>query len=62
MKRRKLVQHLEKHGCILVREGSNHTIYENPSNNHRVPIPRHNEIADTLAKKICQQLDIPPIK
>ena len=29
MKRRDLIRHLEKHGCELMREGGNHTVYVN---------------------------------
>lgn len=62
MKRRQLVKHLEEHGCVVLREGSNHTIYENPANDRKAPVPRHTEIDDKLARKICKQLDIPPVK
>ena len=62
MKRRQLTQHLEKHGCIILREGGNHTIYHNPDNNRKAPVPRHTEVDDLLARKICRQLDIPLIK
>ena len=31
MKRRDLLKHLEAHGCVFVREGHGHTIYENPA-------------------------------
>ena len=30
MKRRDLVRHLERHGCLLAREGHIHSIFENP--------------------------------
>jgi hypothetical protein len=32
MKRRDLIQHLERHGCCLQWEGSRHSIYENHAN------------------------------
>ena len=51
MKRRDLLAHLAKHGCNLVREGGNHSWWENPAS-----IPRHTEISDILAKKICKDL------
>jgi mRNA interferase HicA len=41
MKRTDLVRHLEKFGCIFIREGSNHTIYKNPLNGRMTSIPRH---------------------
>ncbi len=59
MKRRDLLRHLERHGCVFVREGHGHTIYENPANGKRVPIPRHREIPDVFARTICRQLDVP---
>jgi len=42
VKRRQLVRHLEQHGCQLLREGPNHSIYVNRSAG--------------LAKKICKDL------
>ena len=58
MKRKELVKELESKGCILLRHGSNHDIYENPANGKRAPVPRHNEIKDYLVKKIRKELDI----
>ncbi|MDY6931851.1 MAG: type II toxin-antitoxin system HicA family toxin [Halobacteriota archaeon] len=62
MKRRRLIRHLEKHSCKFLREGGKHTVYYNPSNLKTSTIPRHNEIVDPLAKKICKDLEIPPPK
>lgn len=59
MKRRDLIRHIESHGCIFVREGRNHTIYENPATGARVPIPRHREIPSVFARGICRQLRVP---
>jgi len=59
MKRRELVRHLSKHGCLLIREGGNHSWWGNPSKNRRSAVPRHNEVKDILARKICKDLDIP---
>jgi predicted RNA binding protein YcfA (HicA-like mRNA interferase family) len=59
MKRIDLVRHLESHGCELLREGSKHTLYVNPSNEQTSAIPRHREINDFLARKICRDLGIP---
>ena len=60
MNRRALIRHLRRHGCLLAREGGRHSIYVNPDNERTAPVPRHAEIADLLARKICEQLDIPP--
>ena len=42
MKRRDLLRHLEKHGCELLREGGNHTIYVNSRAQN---LPRFRDIA-----------------
>jgi predicted RNA binding protein YcfA (HicA-like mRNA interferase family) len=62
LKRHELIDHLRRHGCRLDREGGRHTIYINPANGARVPIPRHAEIDNRLAQKICQQLAINRIR
>ncbi|MEK6302526.1 MAG: type II toxin-antitoxin system HicA family toxin [Acidobacteriota bacterium] len=62
MKRRELIQHLRSHGCELVREGGRHSWWQNPSSNKRSAVPRHNEISDALARKICKDLGILPLK
>lgn len=62
MKRRAFLKHLNKHGCILLREGGKHSWFINPSNNKRSSVPRHNEINDILAIKICKDLGIQAIK
>ncbi|MGO9256124.1 MAG: type II toxin-antitoxin system HicA family toxin [Bryobacteraceae bacterium] len=60
MKRHELISHLQNQGCRLDREGSRHTIYFNPANGAKAPVPRHAEIDNRLARKICQQLGITP--
>ncbi|MBI5385821.1 MAG: type II toxin-antitoxin system HicA family toxin [Verrucomicrobia bacterium] len=59
MKRRELIRHLRSHGCVLVREGSNHSWWGNPLLNRRSSVPRHTEINRFLARKICRDLAIP---
>jgi predicted RNA binding protein YcfA (HicA-like mRNA interferase family) len=59
MKRRDLIRHIESQGCVFVREGQSHTIYENPATGQRAPIPRHREIPDVFARAICRQLGVP---
>ncbi|HXG18285.1 MAG TPA: type II toxin-antitoxin system HicA family toxin [Methylomirabilota bacterium] len=59
MKRRDLLQHLSQHGCRLVREEGEHSIWENPSANRRTSIPRHREIPDFTVIRICKQLGVP---
>ena len=62
MKRRELIKHLENFGCEFRREGGDHTRYVNWKLKKSTSIPRHNEIKEMLAKKICKDLGIPPPK
>ena len=41
------------------REGKEHTLWENPQSGHCEAVPRHTEIGNLLAKKICRNLAIP---
>ncbi len=59
MKRRDVLRHLRQHGCRLVREGGEHSIWENPATHRRTSVPRHNEILEFTAVRICQQLEVP---
>jgi mRNA interferase HicA len=59
MKRADLIRYLEAWGCVLHREGGNHSIYKNPPKKKISAVPRHREIDEDLAKKICKDLDIP---
>ena len=60
MKRAALLKHLRKHGCELLREGAKHSWWLNLNLNRRSAIPRHSEIVDVLARKICKDLGVPP--
>ena len=59
MKRQDLIRHLEHHGCRFLREGANHTIYYNLGNRKCSTVPRHREIIEFTARKICRDLEIP---
>jgi mRNA interferase HicA len=59
MKRRDLLRHLQSHGCELLREGGRHSWWRNEALGKRSSIPRHNEIGNALAKKICRDLGVP---
>ena len=61
MKRHVLLKHLQEHGCELLREGSNHSVYWNPVNLRASTVPRHREIDNNLARKICKDLGIAPL-
>ena len=56
MKRADLVRLLESTGCVLIRHGGNHDWYQNPTTKISQPVPRHREIAVTLAKHIVKML------
>ena len=58
MKRRELLRHLHGQGCELIREGGRHSIYWNPTTRRTSSVPRHAEINDFLARKICRDLGI----
>lgn len=58
MKRNKLIAHLKKQGCILIRNGANHDIYYNPLNAKMSAIGRHLELDNLYCKMICKQLEI----
>ena len=60
MKRSELLRHLRVNGRALLREGRRHSWWQNPKLNKRSAVPRHSEIHDVLAKKICKDLGIPP--
>jgi predicted RNA binding protein YcfA (HicA-like mRNA interferase family) len=59
VKRRDLVRHLEAHGCELGREGARHSVYMNPRTRKVSTVPRHREINEHLARKICRDLEVP---
>ncbi|HEO71531.1 MAG TPA: type II toxin-antitoxin system HicA family toxin [Candidatus Hydrogenedentes bacterium] len=58
MKRRDLLWLLRSNGCCFVREQGDHSIRENPELLRRSTVPRHREIPDYTALRICKQLDI----
>jgi len=62
MKRNKLLQYLRSQGCVLLREGGKHSWWHNSALNKRSAIPRHSEIKDILAKKICKDLGVKAVK
>lgn len=59
MKKRELERHLAAHGCRLVREATNHELWENPAKGERTTVPRHREIKTPTARGICRQLSVP---
>jgi mRNA interferase HicA len=61
MKRIDLIRHLEQFGCTFHREGAKHTVYVNRVTRKSSTIPRHREINDFLARKICRDLEVPEV-
>jgi len=62
MKRRDLIKHLGKQGCVLLREGGKYSIYQNPKTEVETPVTRHTEVAEHAARKICKALGVEPPK
>ncbi|TMH83536.1 MAG: type II toxin-antitoxin system HicA family toxin, partial [Betaproteobacteria bacterium] len=52
-------RHLQQHGCVLLREGGAHSVFVNRVTRKATSVPRHREINDFLARKICRDLQIP---
>ncbi|MBM4122850.1 MAG: type II toxin-antitoxin system HicA family toxin [Nitrospira sp.] len=59
MKRIDLIRHLERHGAAFLREDAHHSVYVNRAAGKTSTVPRHREINDFLAQKICKDLEIP---
>ena len=59
MKRIDLIRHLESHGCQLLREGGSHSVFVNRITRKSSTVPRHREVDEFLARKICKDLEIP---
>lgn len=58
MKRSQFVRELEQAGCRLLRHLSRHDMYLKPASGRKAPVPRHNEIKDSLCRLIRRQLGI----
>jgi hypothetical protein len=62
VKRSALLLHLRRYGCVLKREGAAHSLWTNPATGATEAVPRHTEISDNLARKICRGLSVPEIR
>jgi hypothetical protein len=58
MKRKEFVQQLVKDGCVLLRFGKRHDLYLNPQTGKQQPVPRHQEIDNTLTAHIRKNLGL----
>ena len=61
MKREALLRHPRIHGCFLKREGRAHSLWCNPVTGAVEAVPRHSEIANKLAHKVCRGLRVPAV-
>lgn len=59
MRRKDPLCHLRAQGCELLREGGRHSIYWNPATRMTSAVPRHSEIVEPVAIRICKDLGIP---
>ena len=62
MKRKDFIKHLIGSGCIFVRNGAKHSVFFNPLIKRSSTVPRHNEVDNFLARKICRDLGIEEVK
>lgn len=58
MKKRALIKHLRSCGCVQLRHGTKHEWWVNEMTGERTSVPRHTEISNALAKKICRDLGV----
>ena len=61
MKRNKFIEYLEQNSCLLVREGSRHSLYKNTSTGEISTLPKHSDIKENLCRMICKDRGIPDI-
>jgi mRNA interferase HicA len=62
LKLSRLIKHLRAQGCELLREGGNHSWWWHPRLRTRSAVPRHQEIDNLLARKICKDLGVEPCR
>lgn len=59
MKRAELLKYLKENGCEPTLEGANHTHIKNSNTGQLSSVPRHDEIKNPTAWKICKDLNVP---
>jgi predicted RNA binding protein YcfA (HicA-like mRNA interferase family) len=42
----------------MVRQGGNHTLWQNPRSGKVAPVPRRREVKEGTVRAICRQLEI----
>lgn len=58
MKTTNFIRYLNQNNCRLLREGGNHSIFQNELNRKISSVPRHKEVKNNLVRKICKDLEI----
>ena len=61
MKRNTLLRQLRRYGCVLKRAGRSHSVWGNPATGQTETVPRHTEIREDMARRICRRLSVPEI-
>ena len=61
MNRRQFERYLRQQGCLIHREGGNHTIWLNPATQQKAPVPRHTTLKLPTVRTICRLLGIPTL-
>ena len=56
MKKSELLKRIKAHGCVFVKHGKKHDVYENPRTGAEERIPRYNDINEILAGVIIKNL------
>ncbi|MDR0867885.1 MAG: type II toxin-antitoxin system HicA family toxin [Planctomycetota bacterium] len=56
MKKKDLVQTIQRRGAVFLRHGGNHDVYVQPATGRQSAVPRHNEINEMVAKSIIKNL------
>ena len=58
MKRTSLLRHLRHQGCHLKRDARSHSLWANAATGAAEAVPRHQEVPERLALKICRGLSV----
>ena len=58
MKIAAFLRELAQKGCVLHRHGGRHDLWLNPRNGRKAPVPRHNDIKESLCRLIRKQLEL----
>lgn len=59
MKATNLIKFPNQQNCALIREGANHSIFQNQNNRKITSVPLHKEIKNNLVRKIDRDIEIP---